>query len=344
MMESNGDGNSKTNLIVNYLPQTLTDDEFRSMFLSIGPLQSCKIVRDRATNYSYGFGFVDYQNQADAERAIETLNGLPLQNKKLKVALARTGDGVKGANLYIRNLPHDITESELKEYFSEYGYIINCRVLADTSGKNKGVGFVLFENKDMADRAISQLDNQSLPGHSEKLSVKYADDNRGKARPNFPGAAFGGYHPMAMAPAGPMGDAGYGGGFGYGGAPAGFGPGPIRGPAGRGQNRYNPMQQTPYGAGMTGGMQNSAIGTGYTLFVYNILPESDERFLWQLFAPFGAVNSVNIIKDMSTDVGKGFGFVSMRNYEDCVVAIQSLSGFTGHGGKPLQVSFKTSKQ
>lgn len=40
---------SKTNLIVNYLPQTMTQEEIRSLFSSIGELESCKLIRDKMT-------------------------------------------------------------------------------------------------------------------------------------------------------------------------------------------------------------------------------------------------------------------------------------------------------
>lgn len=41
---------SKTNLIVNYLPQTMTQEELRSLFSSIGELESCKLIRDKVTS------------------------------------------------------------------------------------------------------------------------------------------------------------------------------------------------------------------------------------------------------------------------------------------------------
>ena len=46
------DGTSKTNLIVNYLPQTMSQDEIRSLFASIGELESCKLIRDKPTGKS----------------------------------------------------------------------------------------------------------------------------------------------------------------------------------------------------------------------------------------------------------------------------------------------------
>lgn len=51
--QQNGSGNgqdeSKTNLIVNYLPQTMTQEEIRSLFSSIGDVESCKLIRDKVT-------------------------------------------------------------------------------------------------------------------------------------------------------------------------------------------------------------------------------------------------------------------------------------------------------
>lgn len=45
----NGNDESKTNLIVNYLPQTMTQEEIRSLFSSIGEVESCKLIRDKVT-------------------------------------------------------------------------------------------------------------------------------------------------------------------------------------------------------------------------------------------------------------------------------------------------------
>jgi ELAV like protein 2/3/4 len=46
---SSCDDGAQTNLIVNYLPQTMTQDEIRSLFSSIGEVESCKLIRDKVT-------------------------------------------------------------------------------------------------------------------------------------------------------------------------------------------------------------------------------------------------------------------------------------------------------
>uniref|UniRef100_A0A8C3QTC0 RRM domain-containing protein n=1 Tax=Cyanoderma ruficeps TaxID=181631 RepID=A0A8C3QTC0_9PASS len=75
----------KTNLIVNYLPQSMSQEELRSLFGSLGDIESCKLVRDKVTGQSLGYGFVNYVEAGDADRAIGALNGLKLQTKTIKV-------------------------------------------------------------------------------------------------------------------------------------------------------------------------------------------------------------------------------------------------------------------
>ena len=87
---------------------------------------------------------------------------------------------------------------------------------------------------------------------------------------------------------------------------------------------------------------NTMNGSGWCLFVYNLAPETEENVLWQLFGPFGAVQNVKVIRDFATQKCKGFGFVTMSNYEDSLMAIQSLNGYT-LGNRVLQVSFKKHK-
>lgn len=104
--------------------------------------------------------------------------------------------------------------------------------------------------------------------------------------------------------------------------------------------RYSPLAGDLLANSMLPG--NAMNGSGWCIFVYNLAPETEENVLWQLFGPFGAVQSVKVIRDLQTNKCKGFGFVTMTNYDEAVVAIQSLNGYT-LGNRVLQVSFKTNK-
>ncbi|XP_064110547.1 ELAV-like protein 3 isoform X13 [Macrobrachium nipponense] len=346
---------SKTNLIVNYLPQNMTQEEIRSLFSSIGELESCKLIRDKVTgesgecgppletsvpaicSQSLGYGFVNYVRQDDAERAINQLNGLRLQNKTIKVSYARpSSEAIKGANLYVSGLPKSMTQQDLEAMFRAYGSIITSRILCDNiTGLSKGVGFIRFDQRIEAERAIQKLNGTIPDGAQEPITVKFANNpsNNNKAVP--PLAAY--LSPLTRR---------YGG--------------PIHHPAGR--FRYIPLSpltrhslvfpqvktidslpEEP--SNLAQDMKSKLValnGSGWCIFVYNLAPETEENILWQLFGPFGAVQNVKVIRDLQTNKCKGFGFVTMTNYDEAVVAIQSLNGYT-LGNRVLQVSFKTNK-
>lgn len=82
--------------------------------------------------------------------------------------------------------------------------------------------------------------------------------------------------------------------------------------------------------------------SGWCLFVYNLAPEVEESVIWKLFGPFGAVQQVNLIKEAQTNKCRGFAFVTMSDYNQALMAIQSLNGYT-LANRVLQVSFKTNK-
>lgn len=78
-----------TNLFVGSLPYSVTDDELKSYFEEIGPVKSAKVIMDRETNRSKGFGFVDYENEDDAKAAIEKLHESEMEGRKITVNEAR---------------------------------------------------------------------------------------------------------------------------------------------------------------------------------------------------------------------------------------------------------------
>ncbi|XP_014670348.1 PREDICTED: ELAV-like protein 3 isoform X2 [Priapulus caudatus] len=326
-ISENGSGEEeskpKTNLIVNYLPQTMTQEEIKSLFGSIGEIESCKLIRDKTTGQSLGYGFVNYCRVEDAAKAISTLNGLRLQNKTIKVSFARpSSECIKGANLYVSGLPKYMTQQDLENIFSEFGEIITSRILCDSIS---GVGFIRFDQRNEAELAIKKLNGSVPEGATEPITVKFANNPSNNNKNMLP-------LPAAYLTA----------------AQRRF-PGPIHHPAGRfslkaktaildtSYIRYSPLAGDMLTNSLiTGNIPN---GAGWCIFVYNLAPETEENILWQLFGPFGAVQNVKVIRDFNTQKCKGFGFVTMTNYDEAVVAIQSLNGYA-LGNRVLQVSFK----
>ncbi len=67
----------------------MSEDELRDQFASYGEVSSVRIITDRETRRSKGFGFVDMPNDEEAKKAIEELNGKEVSGRTLRVNEAR---------------------------------------------------------------------------------------------------------------------------------------------------------------------------------------------------------------------------------------------------------------
>ncbi|MBH10277.1 MAG: RNA-binding protein [Candidatus Marinimicrobia bacterium] len=76
------------NIFVGNLNFRTSEDELQSHFEQFGPVSSARIIQDRATQRSRGFGFVEMENTADGERAISELNGKEFKGRELRVNVA----------------------------------------------------------------------------------------------------------------------------------------------------------------------------------------------------------------------------------------------------------------
>lgn len=329
---------AKTNLIVNYLPQTMVNDEFKSLFESIGPLESYKLIKDKTTNLNLGYGFVNYVNIEDAERAINSLNGIKLENKMIKVSYARpSSDSIKGANLYISGLPRNWDVSQLNNHFSCCGKIITSRILANPQNSmSKGVGFIRFDHKNEADLAINRFNGKIPENSSEPLIVKFANYSTIlKSKLSSQSIAVQGHNNSINVPVINQ----------FAQAPIPNGNFRLTSPqVFQAANQFPFFNNNDLIYGDTASQKQfnnlKPISTvGWCIFIYNLGPDAEESLLWKLFGPFGAVQNVKLIRNYMNQKCKGYGFVTMTNYEDALNAINSLNGLA-YGNRILQVSFK----
>ena len=78
-----------TNIYCGNLSYQLTEEQLREAFAAFGEVASAKIIIDRATGQSKGFGFVEMPSQEEAEEAIRQLDGTPLSGRNIRVNEAR---------------------------------------------------------------------------------------------------------------------------------------------------------------------------------------------------------------------------------------------------------------
>lgn len=86
-----------TNIYVGNLPYRMGDSELHETFAAYGDVSSARVITDRETGRSKGFGFVEMPDSGSAEAAINALNGQDMQGRPLRVNEARPrDDGPRG--------------------------------------------------------------------------------------------------------------------------------------------------------------------------------------------------------------------------------------------------------
>ena len=79
----------ETKLYVGNLAFSTTEDALRTLFSQAGTVTAAELIKDRDTGSSKGFAFITMGSQAEMEKAITTFNGYMLDNRELKVNIAR---------------------------------------------------------------------------------------------------------------------------------------------------------------------------------------------------------------------------------------------------------------
>jgi len=83
-------------LYVGGLPYTVTEGQLEEIFSQHGSVQSARVISDKFTGNSRGFGFVEMATSEEAQRAIEALNGTQLEGRTLVVSEARPQERRQG--------------------------------------------------------------------------------------------------------------------------------------------------------------------------------------------------------------------------------------------------------
>ncbi|KAH9757785.1 polyadenylate-binding protein [Citrus sinensis] len=188
-----------TNVYVNNLAETVTDEDLKKIFGHFGTITSAIVMKD-SDGKSRCFGFVNFQSPDAAAAAVEKLNGTTNNDKVWYVGRAQKRaereadlrakfeqerisryEKLKGANLYLKNLDDSINDEKLKELFSEFGTITSCKVMVDQHGFSKGSGFAAFSMPEEATRALNEMNGKMIGRKPLYVAVAQRKEER-KAR------------------------------------------------------------------------------------------------------------------------------------------------------------------
>ncbi|XP_035015051.1 RNA-binding motif, single-stranded-interacting protein 2b isoform X1 [Hippoglossus stenolepis] len=179
-----GEQLSKTNLYIRGLHPGTTDQDLVKLCQPYGKIVSTKAILDKTTNKCKGYGFVDFDNPASAQKAVTALKAGGVQAQMAKgVDPQQEQDPT---NLYISNLPLSMDEQELENMLKPFSQAISTRILRDANGTSRGVGFARMESTEKCEAIIQHFNGKyiktppGVPVPSEPLLCKFADGGQKK--------------------------------------------------------------------------------------------------------------------------------------------------------------------
>ncbi|XP_052827885.1 polyadenylate-binding protein 1-like [Octopus bimaculoides] len=182
-----------TNIYIKNFSDKLNDESLRKLFEKYGAIVSAKVMTDNSGK-SKGFGFVNFTDSQDAEKAVREMNSVEINGKELYVGRAQTKlerllsikdkchtlkgsqnkietEGTDSIIVYVKNLDANIDDVLLKNYFAKFGKI-DCAKVMTQNGRSNGFGFVSFSTPEDATKAARAMNGKIL--NSKKLYVSLA--------------------------------------------------------------------------------------------------------------------------------------------------------------------------
>jgi len=184
-----------SNLFIKNIPLNTKPREFYELFLQFGEIVSAKLMEDENGNH-FGYGYIHYVENDSAQKALEhceknIIFGETLDIKYFQKKTDRFNPMSGNKNVYVKNIPINTKESEVKDLFNTYGNITWMKLHEENE---RMFATISFENEDSSSKAINELNGKNFKGSELFVNnlMKKADREKIIMK-NTDNVRFGGY-------------------------------------------------------------------------------------------------------------------------------------------------------
>jgi len=176
------------NIFVKNLHESIDNKQLYDTFSLFGNILSCKVVTDRESGRSMGYGYVHYETAEAATAAIDKLDGMLIDGQEVQVGVFMRKNDRPGlsdwTNCYVKNIPLDWSNARLNEEFSKYGEVLSATVAMGYPKKfknvDKGVKKVVAEDEEKVvtedgEKVVTEDGEKVVAEDEEKVAKEDAE-------------------------------------------------------------------------------------------------------------------------------------------------------------------------
>lgn len=328
------------NIFVNNLNESIDNKQLYDTFSVFGNILSCKVVCDKETGLSKGYGYVHYETSEAAKAAIKKLDGKFVDTQEVQVVEfmsrgARPGQN-EFTNLYVKNIPYEWDDAKFNEEFSKYGEIISASISQGIRPKRKTKKAPKKEEVKEEDAkegdapAEAEGDAEEAAPAEEKTEEPQEEEPKEEAPPQKGSLGFGfvnfAEHDCAVAAIHAL------NGLEVETVADGE---TIKQELFVGRAQKKSERERELRAKFEAEkMDRISKFQGVNLYVKNLDEAVTDDMLRDEFATIGTITSARVMKDLKTGRSKGFGFVCFSTPEEATRAINEMNG-KHIGNKPI---------
>ena len=329
MTSSTNEARRGNTLFVTRIPYHVTNTDLETFFSDIGPLRRAFVVTDKETHKSKGVGYVTYTDAADAEKALEKLQGASLDGSKRHIQLQwadRKADFKSGKSTELKSTPTQATSrhvvlpdrdpdaartivisglagctpaADVKTIYKrvrKIGDVEQVKFAEHEGSESNDVAFVRFRTPNHAIKAINKLHAHQFKG--SLLSVELKKRTDGALR-----------REMHMRD-------------------------DTR------KKQHSIQEQIEQFSGKTLPVHQNHLDHASRLIVRNLPFDMSMEDLRAVFLPYGALYNVSLPTDESSGKGRGFAFIWYVSKSDAAKAMEAINGVSLRHGAAEQARLK----
>jgi polyadenylate-binding protein len=314
------------NIFVKNLHVSIDNKQLYDTFSLFGNILSCKVVTDRETGDSKGYGYVHYETAEAANAAIEKLDGMLIDGQEVQVGHFVRRNERPGqndwTNCYVKKVPLEWDDEKLNKEFGQFGEILSAAVAKGTrKPPRKKPVKEESENKEEGDEKEGEEDSTKEPEEEEQEPEAEEEDTSGGVKKiETLGYGFVNFaeHEAAVAAVEALNGKMY----------TTF----VEGEeieqelfVGRAQKKAERERElrAKYEAEK---MDRISKFQGVNLYIKNLDDTVTDEMLREDFATMGTITSARVMKDMKDGRSRGFGFVCFSTPEEATRAVNEMNG------------------